>query len=272
MGKERMPNKKQREVWNAEDVVESWVKSEPISDYGTAPIMAFLKLSAGERVLDVACGGGKTTVVAAQAVGSTGHVTGIDISKGMVALAKTRVTEAGLNNVELAQSDAQVDDFPSAPYDAVLSQFGIMFFDDPIAALSNIQRQLKPGARAAFITWQPLHQMKWHPVHILVKYLPPPDENATDTKKRTGSWSDPAFAKSVLSSAGFSDVQVEAYNVRADLPAETDLPASFLVGVVDPIHHDSVLREWQETRKRLTNHNVMTLDLLMNLITARVPQ
>lgn len=267
-----MPNNKQRELWNAKDVVKSWVWSEPISDFGTAPILTFLGLSAGERVLDVACGGGKTTVAAAQAVGPSGHVTGIDISDGLIALAKTRVTEAGLNNVALVQGNAQVDDFPSAPFDAVLSQFGVMFFEDPIAALTNIQRQLKPGARAAFITWQPLLSMKWHPVHILVKYLPPRDEDATDKKKLTGSWSDAAFAKEVLSTAGFRDIQLEEVNIDAEVPAEADIPASTLVGGVNPAHRDTVLQEWREKRARLTSGSVMQLDLRMYLITARIPQ
>ena len=182
-----MPNDVQCEVWNTEDIVGSWARSEPISDYGTVPIMEFLRLSAGERVLDVACGGGKTTVAAARAVGPSGHVTGIDISAGMLALAKTRITEAGLDVVELVQGDAQVDNFPSAPFDAVLSQCGIMFFDDPIGALTNIRRHLKPGARAAFITWQPHDRMKWHPVHIVIKYLAPPGEDPADKKERVGS-------------------------------------------------------------------------------------
>lgn len=266
-----MPNDMQREVWNAEDVVGSWARAEPISDYGATPIMEFLRLSAGERVLDVACGGGKTTVAAARAVGPSGHVTGIDISKGMLALARTRIGEAGLNNIELVQGDAQVDNFPSAPFDAVLSQFGIMFFDDPIAALTNIRRHLKPGARAAFITWQPHDRMKWHPVHIVIKYLAPPGEDPADKKERAGSWCDAAFAKDVLSSAGFSDIQVEAYNVDAEVPPETDLPASSLVRGVDARHRDAVLREWHGMRARLTSRNVMQLDLKMNLITARVP-
>ncbi len=265
-----MPNDEQREVWNAEDVAGSWARTEPISDYGTAPIMEFLGLSVGERVLDVACGGGKTTVAAAREVGPSGHVTGVDISEGMVALAKTRIAEAGLDNVALSQGDAQVDDFPSAPFDAVLSQFGIMFFDDPTAALTNIRRQLKPGARAAFITWQPEERMKWSPAHIVVKYLPPPDEDAADTIERAGSWGDAAFAKEVLSSAGFSDIRVDERNVDAEVPPETDIPASLLAGVVDVKHRDTVLREWHESRERLTDGDVMHLDLMMNLITARV--
>ncbi len=266
-----MPNDAQRELWNTDDVAGTWARAEPISDYGTAPIMEALELSPGDRVLDVACGGGKTTVAAGRAVGPTGYVTGVDISEGMIALAKTRIKEAGLENVELVQCDAQVDDFPSGPFDAVLSQFGIMFFDDPAAALTNVRRHLKPGARAAFITWQPEERMKWSPAHILVKYLPPPDEDAADTLEPAGSWGEAAFAKDVLSLAGFSAIRVDERNFDAEVPPDTDIPASCLVSVVDAQHRDTVLREWHETRERLTDREVMRLDLKMNLITARVP-
>jgi len=266
-----MANDAQREVWSAPDVAATWAKTEHISDQGTPPLLAALRLQAGERVLDVACGGGKTTVAAARAVGPEGHVTGIDIAEGMLALAKTRLEDAGLSNVELALGDAQVDEFPSGPFDVALSQFGIMFFDDPVKALTNIRRHLKPDGRAAFIVWQPEERMAWTPAHIVIKYLPPPEENAADTIERAGSWGDPAFAKDVLTSAGFTDVSVEERNVDAEVPPETDLPASLLTGVVDADHRETVVSEWQEHRARLTDGGVMRLDLKMNLITGRVP-
>ena len=150
-----MTNDAQREVWSAADVAETWPKTEAISDQGTPLLMEALRLQPGERVLDVACGGGKTTMAAARAVGPSGHVTGVDISKGMLELAKQRLAEAGLSQVELVLCDAQVDPFPSGPFDAALSQFGIMFFDDPKAALGNIRSHLKPGGRVAFVVWQP---------------------------------------------------------------------------------------------------------------------
>lgn len=266
-----MPNDAQREVWNTADVAGTWARAEPISDYGTAPIMEALLLSPGERVLDVACGGGKTTIAAGKAVGPTGHVTGVDISEGMIALARTRIEEAGLDNAELVQCDAQVDDFPSAPFDVVLSQFGVMFFDDPTAALTNVRRHLKPGARAAFITWQPEDRMEWSPAHILVKYLSPPDDDAADASEHGGSWGDATFARDVLSSAGFSAIRVDERSFDAEVPPDTDIPASCLAGLVDAKHRDAVLREWHETRRRLTDREVMRLDLRINLITARVP-
>ncbi|GMR22764.1 MAG: hypothetical protein BMS9Abin37_1135 [Acidobacteriota bacterium] len=266
-----MTNEAQREVWSAADVAATWAKTEHISDHGTPPLMKALKLVKGERVLDVACGGGKTTVAAARAVGPAGHVTGVDISESMLALAKTRNAEAGLANVELVLADAQVDEFPSGPFDAALSQFGIMFFDDPVAALTNIRRHLTPGGRAAFIVWQPEERMVWSPAHVVVKYLPPPEQDAADTLERAGSWGDTAFAKDVMTSAGFADARVEERNVDAEVPPETDIPASLLTGVVDAEHRETVLAEWEQQRARLTDGDVMRLDLKMNLITGRVP-
>ncbi len=182
-----MTNDAQREVWSAADVAETWPKTEAISDQGTPLLMEALRLQPGERVLDVACGGGKTTMAAARAVGPSGHVTGVDISKGMLELAKQRLAEAGLSQVELVLCDAQVDPFPSGPFDAALSQFGIMFFDDPKAALGNIRSHLKPGGRVAFVVWQPEDRMAWSPAHVIIPFLPPPEEGAENTIERAGS-------------------------------------------------------------------------------------
>ncbi len=114
-----MPNEAQREVWSAEDMAGSWARTEPISDYGTAPIMEFLGLSAGERVLDVACGGGRTTVAAARAVKPSGHVTGVDISEGMVALASCASSHAGTHRNKVASTTDSPCPNTSCPNTAV---------------------------------------------------------------------------------------------------------------------------------------------------------
>ena len=264
-------NDAQREAWSTADVAETWPKTEPISDQGTPLLMEALRLQPGERVLDVACGGGKTTMAAASAVGPSGHVTGVDISQGMIDLAKQRVAEAGLSQVELVLCDAQVDPFPSGPFDAALSQFGIMFFDDPKAALGNIRSHLKPGGRVAFVVWQPEDRMAWSPAHVIIPFLPPPEEGAENTIERAGSWGDPDYATEALTSAGFTDVVVEERNLDIDLPADTDIPASLLTGVVDEADKDAVLSAWQSHRASLIDGDVMRYDLKMNLITAAAP-
>lgn len=267
-----MANEAQKEVWNVSEVPSTWEKAEHFTDQGTAPLMQALQLRTGERVLDVACGGGKTTLAAAKIVGSTGHVTGVDISSGMLELSRSRLAASGLENVELVLCDAQVDDFPSGPYGVVMSQFGIMFFDDPSAAMTNIRRQLEPGGRAAFIAWQPETRMAWCPALIIAKYLPPREqEAAAATVERAGSWGDASFATDVMTSAGFIEVRVAECNIDAELPAEADLPASLLTGMVDPSHRETVLAEWQAQRTQRISGGVLRLDLRMNLITGRVP-
>ncbi len=267
-----MTNDAQREVWSAADVAETWPKTEAISDQGTPLLMEALRLQPGERVLDVACGGGKTTMAAARAVGPSGHVTGVDIAQGMLELAKQRLAEARLSQVELVLCDAQVDPFPSGPFDAALSQFGIMFFDDPKAALGNIRSHLKPGGRVAFVVWQPEDRMAWSPAHVIIPFLPPPEEGAENTIERAGSWGDPGYATEALTAAGFTDAALEERNLDIDLPADTDIPASLLTGVVDQAHRDAVLEAWQSHRAGLIDGDVMRYDLKMNLITATAPR
>jgi len=264
-------NDAQREAWSAEDVAQTWPRTEPISDQGTPLLMEALRLQRGERVLDVACGGGRSTMAAAQVVGSSGHVTGVDISTGMLELARQRRLDAGLSHVEFAECDAQVDDFPLGPFDAALSQFGVMFFDDPVAALGNIRRQMAPSGRVAFVVWQPEERMVWMPVHVISSFMPPPDEAAPNTVERAGSWGDPAFVNDALTSAGFIQVAVEERNLDVAVPADTDLPASLLAGVVDAADRDAVLEAWQRQRASLVDGDVLRLDLKMNLITASAP-
>ena len=211
----------------------------------------------GERVVDIGCGGGKATIEAARAVGPAGQATGVDIAPGMIDLARNRCDEAKLDNIELAVCDVQVDVFPGGPFDAVMSQFGIMFFDDPIAALRNIKGQMNPGGRVAFTVWRD-HPMSWSPG---------PDV----TSARAQSWGDPEFATDVLTAAGFEDVRVVEHTIDAEVPPDTDIPESTLIDSVDEEHREAVLAEWREHRASLIVDGVIRVDLRMSLITGRLP-
>lgn len=113
-------------------------------------------LSAGERVLDVGCGAGAVTVEAARRVRPDGLVLGIDVSPDLLALARDRVSSAGLTEVELVEADAGAYPYDEGTFDIVVSRNSLMFFTNADAAFARLARALRPGGRIAFTAPQGL--------------------------------------------------------------------------------------------------------------------
>lgn len=101
-------------------------------------------VAAGQRVLDVGCGTGALTLAAAERVGPRGSVVGLDPNPEMLAVARRKAAP-----VEWHEGRAEALPFPDASFDAVVSQFAMMFFADPVAALREMRRVLRPGGRMA---------------------------------------------------------------------------------------------------------------------------
>lgn len=162
----------------------------------------------GERVLDLGCGAGRTTRDAARRVAPDGRAVGVDLSASMLEIARAAATADGVDNVTFEQADAQVHDFPTAAYNVVLSQFGVMFFSDPVGAFSNVHRAMTAGGRALFLVWQGLDRNEWAASmrHALAagRDLPMMQPGAPGPF----SWADPAVPRRILESAGFGDVAV----------------------------------------------------------------
>ncbi len=147
-----MSNEAQIEQWNGPSG-ETWVAMQDRLDRQLEPLgraaIAALAPGAGEQVADIGCGSGDTTRQLAERVGPTGRVVGVDVSAVLLAHARSRTTAA---NVTFVEADAQVHALPAI--DAVFSRFGVMFFDDPVAAFANLHRALRPGGRLAFVCWR----------------------------------------------------------------------------------------------------------------------
>ncbi len=143
---------------------DEWVEREEQMNSALAAhterLFAAAAVGRDEHVLDVGCGTGETTRACAErAVG--GHALGVDLSTAMLERARMRAADAGLTNVDFEHGDAQVYPFASEHFDLVVSRFGVMFFDDPVAAFVNIGRAAKPGGRLALVVWQELARNEW---------------------------------------------------------------------------------------------------------------
>jgi ubiquinone/menaquinone biosynthesis C-methylase UbiE len=125
-------------------------------------------LTAGDRVLDVACGTGLVTFRAAQTVGSSGHVLGVDISGRMIDAAQQRAQERKLTNVTFSRTDAESLDIASGSFDVVLCSLGLMYLPNPELAVREMRRVLRPGGRVALAVWGERSACGWAPLFPIV--------------------------------------------------------------------------------------------------------
>ena len=224
-------NVEQSEFW--ERRAPDWIAGTSYTDVITgafgADAMDRLELAPGQRVFDVGCGTGATTVELARRVGSGGEAIGVDISPTLVAASRTAAADAGLGNVSFRVADAQVESLGDRDLDAVYSRFGVMFFADPVVAFTNIRRALRPDGVLAFVCWQPVATNEWVSVPgmaaMRVTGSPPP----TPVAGAPGPFSlaDADHVRSTLISAGFQNVEVASPVRTVSFPAsQLDLLAS----------------------------------------------
>ena len=200
----------------------TWVARQEHTDLSLAPVSAALFAlaapRAGERVLDIGCGCGAITLELARAVGPAGHVAALDISAPMLAEGKTRAAAAGIANVDWLQADAATATLDG--FDLLVSNFGTMFFGDPVAAFAHMRRAANPGARMAFVCWRPLTENPWMevPMHAVSHHVPPrpkPDPQAPGMF----AFADPQRVFQVLTAAGWATPRLDKLDLDLDIAA-----------------------------------------------------
>jgi SAM-dependent methyltransferase len=229
-------NAAERRRWNDDYWASAWPRREQLTSQVTDVLLGHLALAEGERVLDIGSGGGTTTIAAGRLVGPRGSAVGADISAPLVALARRRAADQRVANVSFCVSDVQHDTVTGAPFDVALSQFGVMFFDEPVTAFANIHRHLDAGGRFGFACWQPVERNPWFVGPVLEAYLPPPPLPAPG-KSPSGAFSlgDPGHVGEILGAAGWKAVERTPYEFVASVDREAivdDRQLTFL-GVSD---------------------------------------
>jgi ubiquinone/menaquinone biosynthesis C-methylase UbiE len=174
-----------------------------------------LRLTPGSKVLDVGCGWGDTALRLARMTGPTGEVVGLDCCNAFLEKGRHDAAAAGLGNVRFVEAD--VETYPFAPeYDLCFSRFGMMFFANPVVAMRNLRKALKPGGRLMFITWRAIEDNPWLgiPKKVVLNFLPPPGEDAQTCGPGPFSMASPSLVTAQLEAAGFTDARFE----RSDGP------------------------------------------------------
>ena len=213
-----------------------WVALQTVIDRQIEPLgrraLARAGLAAGERVLDVGCGCGATSLEAARQVAPGGSVLGLDLSAPMLARARERAAAEDVANAEFLQADAQTAALPG-PFDAVVSRFGVMFFDAPALAFTNLRRTLRTGGRLSFVCWQGVNRNPWMsvPLAAVASVLPLPPPAAPDAPGHF-AFADENRVRGILAEAGFKDVVVEGVEERLAVgPGDLEGTARFLLSM-----------------------------------------
>jgi SAM-dependent methyltransferase len=220
--KEHHMNKEQIDLWNGA-AGQAWVDRQESLDRLFAPFERLLADIAtdrkAKRVLDVGCGTGATTLAIARRLGSQVACTGVDISGPMVALARERARRESLS-ASFVTADAQAHAFAPASFDLIVSRFGVMFFEDPVAAFANLRSAASADATLELIAWRSAADNPFMTAaeRAAAPYLPAMPARKPDEPGQFG-FADQDRVRTILERAGWTNVDVEPLDIECALPA-----------------------------------------------------
>lgn len=200
--------------WNGQSG-EHWVANQARLDamlaaFGEAAIEAAAPAT-GERVLDVGCGAGTSSLALAARVGAGGQVLGVDISEPLIDRARALAPQD--TPAQFQVTDASSAELPEGAFDILFSRFGVMFFDNPTGAFAHMRRALRPGGRVAFVCWRGPAENDWvrlpmSAVKGIIPQTAPPNPEAPGPF----SFGDQERVTRILTAAGFTDIAIAPFD------------------------------------------------------------
>ena len=221
MNTTQQPNAEQIALWN-DTAGRAWVDTQETLDAVLQPfedvlVEAITKRKA-QRVLDVGCGTGSTTLAAARQVGPKGTAVGVDISEPMIALAKQRA-ELERSPARFICADAQTYAFDDKSFDMIVSRFGVMFFDDSVRAFANLRRAAEPKGSLQCIVWRSAADNPFMTTaeRAAAPFLPQMPARKADEPGQF-AFADRNRVYSILEKSGWSEIDIQPLDVACTLP------------------------------------------------------
>jgi SAM-dependent methyltransferase len=275
-------NADQIEYWSGK-AGEKWVDGqqkldEMLEPFGNAAMDA-AQVGLGERVIDVGCGCGATSLELGRRVSLLGSVMGIDISGLMLNRAGERAAQESAANLTFAMADASTYRFERESADLVFSRFGVMFFRNPVEAFANLRAALKPTGRLAFVCWRSLDRNAWVkvPRDAALKHVPAPAPAAPD-EPGPFAFADSDRVTGILRDAGFRGIVMEPHEIKVHNEGSLDEvvrhvtelgPTSRLLAEVEDDVRKTAIAEIREALRSHHDGEAIHMDAATWIVTAK---
>ncbi|MFD5126522.1 class I SAM-dependent methyltransferase [Streptomyces olindensis] len=204
-------NTEQAQAWNGPEGAH-WARNQDrwnaVNGGFDEPLLDAAGITRDHRTLDLGCGSGQTTRLAALRA-PQGRALGLDLSGPMLAEARSRAEREGIANVSFVQGDAQTHPFEAGAFDAAISRYGVMFFADPVAAFGNVGRALRPGGRLAFVCPADATLNDWVTAMAALGDFLPVGDFGRPGLPGMFSLAAPDRIRDILTAAGFTGITVD---------------------------------------------------------------